>query len=153
MFNDALFNDSLFNADAGPPLPVVLPDYSFHAALADYLYPNLVNRERQVLFGAGAHLGLFSVTPGEGEQLIAILETDWTARRIPTIESGAVEQWRIEITSASVTWDQVLNIATVRIESAKTVETQHYKVVQVENAMKPGHVYHLRCEAIDQSWL
>jgi DNA-binding transcriptional regulator YdaS (Cro superfamily) len=141
---------SMGGAESVVPIPPALPEGSFNLALANFLYPNLVNRERIVLFGEDATLELFSVTPSEGEQLMAILETDWTARRIPTIESGAVEQWRVEITSSDVTWEQLLKIATVRIESTMTGEAQHYRVVQVENAMKPGHVYHLRCEAIDQ---
>jgi hypothetical protein len=124
---------------------------TFNAALDKVLYPNLINRERCLLYGDHATLTLSSVTSA-GETIIATLSSGWTARRIPTIESGAVEQWRVEIMSTNITWNQVLNIATVRIESDATGEAQHYRVVQVENAMKPGHVYHLRCEAIDQSW-
>jgi len=41
------------------------------------------------------------------------------------------------------------NVSTVLIEP-DTGEMQRYRVMQTENAMKPGRVYHLRIEAIAQ---
>ena len=122
----------------------------FHAALGQNLYPNMLNRERSLLFGAGSSLELFSISPA-GETSLAILTKNWSARRIPTIESGALELWRIEIVDLAINWTTIKSISTVRISNALTGEASHLKVLQVENAMKPGHVYLLRCEAIDQS--
>lgn len=128
------------------------PKMDFNQVLGSLLYPNALERERLTLYGKHATCTLYSVTPSDGEQEVIELATGWLARRIPTIESGAIEQWRLEVVNEDVTWPMVTGIATVRINSPETGEVQHYKVVQVENAMKPGHIYHLRLEAIDQTW-
>lgn len=132
-----------------PPIPPSLLEDSFHAVLGASLYPNILERERIVLFGEASVCRLFAVTPLGGEDLLATLPRYWSARRIPTIESGAIEQWRLEVASPLVTWSLLHNVATVLIIS-DTGERQRYRVLQAENAMKPGHVYHLRIEAIAQ---
>ena len=122
---------------------------SFHEVLADSLYPQMLERERRVLFGDTSTCVLYSLSPGAGEQILITLACDWIARRIPTIESGAIEQWRLEIASKNVNWEMIANVSTVLI-SPDTGEVQRYRVMQTENAMKPGHVYHLRIEAMGQ---
>ena len=121
----------------------------FHSSLGSILYPAVLDREKQILFGKGATATFYSMSRA-GETELITLKTGWSARRVPTIESGADEQWRVEVTSMDVTWAMVQTIATVEIFAATTQETQKYRVLQVENAMKPGHVYLLRCEAIEQ---
>jgi len=121
----------------------------FHSSLGSILYPAVLDREKQILFGKGATATFYSMTRS-GETVLIELKNGWSARRIPTIESGADEQWRVEVTSMDMTWAMVQTIATVEIFAATTQETQRYRVLQVENAMKPGHVYLLRCEAIEQ---
>jgi hypothetical protein len=123
---------------------------SFADALGGSLYRNAVERERALLFGAGATVELFTVDPFMGEQTTLTLASCWSARRIPTIESGAEEAWRLEIVGDVIAWAELREVATVRIRAARTGEAQHYKVVQVENAMKPGRVYALRLIAIGQ---
>jgi hypothetical protein len=131
----------------GPPPPVS----SFHNALATQLYPAMINRERLLMFGDGAELQIYSFSGNAGEIQIKMLETDWSARRIPTIESGSIEDWRVEIVDREISWATIKSISTVRIWNSLTNELNHLKVIQTENAMKPGHVYLLRCEAIDQT--
>jgi len=141
----------LFGAGVGvivPPQPPSL-DVSFHTVLGTSLYPNLLERERVVLFGDASICRLYSLSQLGGEDLLATLPRYWSARRIPTIESGAIEQWRLEIAAPLITWSLLRNVATVLIIS-DTGERQRYRVLQVENAMKPGHLYHLRIEAIAQ---
>jgi hypothetical protein len=122
---------------------------SFHSVLGESLYPAILERERRVLYGEAATCTLYSLTPGAGEQILITLDCYWSARRIPTIESGAIEQWRLEIANDLVDWEMLANVSTVLIEP-DTGEVQRYRVMQTENAMKPGHVYHLRIEAIAQ---
>jgi len=111
----------------------------------------MINRERLLMFGDDATLQIYSIQGSAGEVLVETLDDDWSARRIPTIESGALEMWRVEIVDLSINWTTIKSISTIRIFNAFTNELNHLKVLQVENAMKPGHVYLLRCEAIDQS--
>jgi hypothetical protein len=117
--------------------------------LGDSLYPAILERERRVLYGDSATCTLYSLSPGAGEEVLITLSCNWSARRIPTIDSGAIEQWRLEIASELVNWEMLANVSTVLI-TPDTGEVQRYRVMQTENAMKPGHVYHLRIEAIAQ---
>ena len=121
----------------------------FHTSLARLLYPEMLERERATLFGANSTCTLYSVSPGQGEEILITLDSYWNARRVPTIESGAIEQWRLEIANTSVNWEMLANVSTVLI-TPDTGEVQRYRVMQTENAMKPGSVYHLRIEAIAQ---
>jgi hypothetical protein len=122
---------------------------SFHSVLGESLYPAILERERRVLYGDTSTCTLYSLSPGAGESPLITLNCNWSARRIPTIESGAIEQWRLEIASELVNWEMLANVSTVLITPG-TGEVQRYRVMQTENAMKPGHVYHLRIEAIAQ---
>jgi hypothetical protein len=144
MFNTSQFNDALFNGQAG--FVPVLPEYSFHAALADHLYRNLINRERRVLFGMNAAVELLTVSPA-GEESLMVLTDNWTARRIPTIESASAEEWRLEIEGEPGDWNTLKNATRVRLRGA-TDEEQIYEVLDRYNAMKPGKVYHIRMQAI-----
>ena len=151
MFNQGVINEGLFNdfglAEGGGA--VVAPSQSFHASLGNWLYPQTIDRERRVLFGEYSVCELYSLSPAGGEESIAQLNNFWVARRIPTIESGAIEQWRLELANELVDWEMLATVSTVRLYP-DTGEVQHYRVMQTENAMKPGHVYHLRIEAIAQ---
>jgi len=150
MFNAFEFNTAPFNSLAGTAtgrIPLAPP--SFHASLATFIYPEMIERERRVLFGIDSTCTLYSVTPGAGEEVFVELRSYWTARRIPTIESGAIEQWRLEISNELVNWNMLRRVSTVLI-APDTGEVQRYRVLQTENAMKPGFVYHLRIEAIAQ---
>jgi len=122
---------------------------SFHSVLGESLYREVLERERRVLYGEAATCTLYALTPAAGEAELITLGCYWSARRIPTIESGAIEQWRLEIASSLVNWAMLANVSTVLI-TPDTGEVQHYRVMQTENAMKPGRVYHLRIEAIAQ---
>jgi len=119
----------------------------FNQVLGSILYPNTLELERLAIFGANATCTLYTVTPGAGEQQVVELETGWMARRIPTIESGAEEQWRLEIVGNATDWNVLKNVTKVRMRGA-TDEEQMYEVLDRYNAMKPGKVYQLRMQAI-----
>ena len=130
--------------------PEVVIAGTFQGALADWLYPNMLERERLTIYGENARAELINVSP-VGETLVYTLTTGpWSARRIPTIESGGDEQWRLEIWGEHenlVDWDVLANVTKVRMRGAID-EEQVYEVLDRYNAMKPGRVYQLRMQAI-----
>lgn len=123
------------------------PCESFHSVLGESLYPAILERERRVLFGTQATCTLYSVTPGAGQQEVIKLTAGWMARRIPTIESGGGETWRLEIVDDRVDWNMLKYVTKVRLRGA-TDEEQTYEVLERYNAMKPGKVYHIHMQAI-----
>jgi hypothetical protein len=123
------------------------PSGGFNTALGSTLYNSALERERRVLFGSNAVCTLYSVSPGGGEQIVLELPAGWSARRIPTIEDGAPEAWRLEITDDRIDWNTLKNITKVRLRGA-TDEEQTYVVLERYNAMKPGHVYQIRMQMI-----
>jgi len=147
MFNDALFNAQAFNSPAGPFEPPELPPYSFNFALAEYLYPNMLERERLTFYGNNAYAELISVSPAGEEVVYTLTGGPWVPRRIPTIESGGDETWRLEIAGDLADWNTLRNVTKVRLRGA-TDEEQMYEVLDRYNAMKPGRVYQIRMQAI-----
>jgi hypothetical protein len=119
----------------------------FHTSLARLLYPEMLERERVTLFGEDATCTLYTVTPDAGEEVVIELDTGWSARRIPTIESGGTETWRLEITDDRVDWNMLKYVTKVRLRGA-TEEEQIYEISERYNAMKPGKVYHIHMQAI-----
>ena len=119
----------------------------FHSSLARLLYPEMLERERVTLFGEDATCTLYTVTPDAGEEVVIELDTGWSARRIPTIESGGTETWRLEITDDRVDWNMLKYVTKVRLRGA-TDEEQIYEISERYNAMKPGKVYHIHMQAI-----
>ena len=115
--------------------------------LGESLYRAMLERERRVLFGTQATCTLYSVTPGAGQQEVIELTTGWMARRIPTIESGGGETWRLEIVDDRVDWNMLKYVTKVRLRGAID-EEQTYEVLERYNAMKPGKVYHIQMQAI-----
>jgi hypothetical protein len=146
MWNGSLWNESQWNSSGGTGAPLGALEHSFHASLAAFLYPNMIERERRVLFGALATCVLYSVSPA-GEQEVIDLGTGWTARRIPTIESGGGETWRLEIVDDRVDWNMLKYVTKVRLRGAID-EEQTYEVLERYNAMKPGKVYQIQMQAI-----
>jgi len=147
MFNAFEFNTAPFNSLAGLSGSVVPASSSFHAALASWLYPQTIERERLVIFGEDATCTLYSVSPGAGEEEVIELETGWVARRIPTIESTGAEAWRLEIVDDRVDWNMLKYVTKVRLRGA-TDEEQTYEVLERYNAMKPGKVYHIHMQVL-----
>jgi hypothetical protein len=150
VFNQSTYNETLFNAGAGftpPPLPPAEGESSFNRALAFFLYPNTLERERLTLYGGDAYAELIAVSPAGEEVLYALTNGPWVARRIPTIESGGDETWRLEIAGELTDWNVLKNVTKVRLRGA-TDEEQMYEVLGAYNAMKPGKVYHIRMQAI-----
>lgn len=119
---------------------------SFHEGLAAWLYPQTIERERRVIFGDDATCTLIEVSPS-AEDVVHVLTTGWMARRIPTIESGGDEYWRLELVADEVDWNTLKYVTKVRMRGA-TDEEQIYEVLDRYNAMKPGKVYHIRMQAI-----
>jgi len=170
MFNDALFNFESCNAPAHPFVPeggsvslgahsiqvvtrtftitssTAIP-FSFNQALGSFIYPAMLNRERLTLYGNDARAELIAVTPEGEEVLYTLTSGPWVPRRIPTIESGGDETWRLEIASDLTDWNVLKNVSKVRLRGA-TDEEQMYEVLGAYNAMKPGKVYHIRMQAI-----
>lgn len=148
MFNGSQFNSARFNAGvAGITLPL-LPAHNFHDALANWLYPNMLERERLTLFGIESQAELISVTPLGETVIYTLTDGPWSARRIPTIENEAPEQWRLEIWGEhlDIDWNQLKYVTKVRMRGAID-EEQVYEVLDRYNAMKPGRVYHIRMQA------
>jgi len=119
----------------------------FNQVLGSILYPKTLERERLVIFGEDARAELISVSPAGEEVLYTLTAGPWVPRRIPDIESGSVETWRLEIAGNLTDWDTLKNVTKVRLRGA-TDEEQMYEVLDRYNAMKPGKVYHIRMQAI-----
>lgn len=127
--------------------PEVVIDGTFQGALADWLYPNMLERERITLYGDNARAELIAVTPAGETPIYTLTDGPWGARRIPTIESGGDEQWRLEIAGDLADWDVLASVTKVRMRGAID-EEQVYEVLDRYNAMKPGRVYQIKMQAI-----
>ena len=119
---------------------------TFQSAMAKWVYPNMLERERATLYGENARAELVSVTPSGETVIYTLTDGPWVARRIPTIENESPEQWRLEIAGDLVDWNELKYVTKVRMRGSID-EEQVYEVLERYNAMKPTRVYHIRMQA------
>ena len=120
-------------------------------AVTPLLNASVLNSMRTYLYGRGASLTFYTVTPAAGETQIGAINSDWYAQRKSRTSdggvSGAVTVWLAE--SANVSIDDLRSNASV----ALTINGQvrKYRVAEITEMQQLGSGWVLHCEPLSNT--
>jgi hypothetical protein len=140
VFNQGLFNEGSFN-DAGLGASIAKPQ-GFHRALTRSLYPNTIERERQVLLGNDSTLDLYTQR-GTAAELRFSMDRDFVVYSLYGL--AGPEEWFCNLPEAAVEpWNVIREITEIRVKTHG--QDIAYKVVALERPVE-SHCYRMRLQA------
>lgn len=99
-------------------LALVFVQPNFFLALDGRLMRDSLDRERRMLWGPAVRLEIWAVDPATGFVGIKYLDAGWQIWRDESVEAGAAERWRLEVSGDDLTEAEASQAAAVLVHRA-----------------------------------